>query len=107
MNYPPKKFEIKLFFPKGHRKPNYLPNNRKQTSTREEAVLRSLSDEVDRWLTESLVARGISRHHFLKKALRIALETGTRLIPSSHKTSRRLCENTSPTFDPMPFKMLI
>jgi len=54
------------FFPPGHPKPSHRPNNRKQTSSREEKVLRSLSKEVDQWLTKVLKQKGISRHRLVK-----------------------------------------
>ena len=69
MEYELPAVEVKnqLFVPQGVREPNRRPKNRKRPTEREEKILRSLSNEVDHWLTSVLKSKGINRHHFIRK----------------------------------------
>ncbi len=69
-----------IFHPPGQAKPRHRPNNRKQTSSREEGVLRSLSKEVDQWLSFALNKKGTLRHRFIKEIYGLHLKLAPALF---------------------------
>lgn len=69
-----------LFYPKGVIKPTRRPKNRKRPAEREEKILRSLSKEVDHFLTTVLKAKGISRHHFIRQIYGLHLKLAPNLF---------------------------
>jgi len=62
------------FFPEGYPKPARRPKNRKRPADREERILRSVSKEVDLWLTGVLSTKGTHRHHFIRGIYRLYLK---------------------------------
>jgi len=69
-----------LYSPKGYPKPAYRPNNRKRPTKREEDKLRSLSEEVDNWLTTVLKEKGIARHRFIRSIYSLHLKLAPSLF---------------------------
>ncbi|MBC8394724.1 MAG: helix-turn-helix domain-containing protein [Deltaproteobacteria bacterium] len=69
-----------LFFPEGYQKPACRPNNRKRPTEREERILRSMSPEIDDWLTRILREKGIHRHHFIRKIYGLHLKLAPALF---------------------------
>jgi hypothetical protein len=69
-----------LFYPKGMLKPTRRPKNRKRPAEREEKILRSLSKEMDHFLTTVLNAKGISRHHFIRQIYGLHLKLAPNLF---------------------------
>ncbi|MCP4751721.1 MAG: helix-turn-helix domain-containing protein, partial [Proteobacteria bacterium] len=69
-----------IYSPEGRPKPAYRPRNRKQTTKREEDKLRSLSKEVDDWLTTVPKEKGIARHRFIRSIHSLHLKLATSLF---------------------------
>ncbi len=76
------------FSPKGYPKPAYRPRNRKLPTKREEDKLRSLSKEVDDWLTTVLKEKGITKHRFIRSIYSLHLKLAPLLFL---KTIQRAC----------------
>lgn len=68
------------YSPKGYPKPAYRPNNRKRPTKREEEKLRSLSKEVDNWLTSVLKEKGVARHRFIRSIYSLHLKLAPTLF---------------------------
>jgi transposase len=56
-----------LFSPKGQPKPQYQPKDRKKPTEGEERKLRSLSEEVEAYLSFVLKQKGIQKHRFIRQ----------------------------------------
>ena len=56
-----------LFSPKGQPKPQYQPKDRKKPTEGEERKLRSLSEEVEAYLSFVLKQKGIQKHRFIRR----------------------------------------
>jgi hypothetical protein len=56
-----------LFSPKGQPKPQYQPKHRKKPTEGEEIKLRSLSEEVEAYLSFVLKQKGIQKHRFIRQ----------------------------------------
>ena len=69
-----------IFAPDGFPKPKYRPKNRKQPTKREEDILRALSPEMDRYLTQFLSAKGVSKHRFIREIYRLKLKLAPTLF---------------------------
>ena len=68
------------FFPEGYKKPNRQPKNRKRPTEREEKILRSLSEEVNDWLSRILKEKGVNRHPFIRKIYGLHLKLAPALF---------------------------
>ncbi|MCP4755449.1 MAG: helix-turn-helix domain-containing protein [Proteobacteria bacterium] len=68
------------YSPKGYPKPAYRPNNRKQPTKREEDKLRSLSGEVNDWLTIVLKEKGTTKHRFIRSIYSLHLKLAPSLF---------------------------
>ncbi len=77
------------FTPKGTPKPPCRPKNRKRPTQREEKILRSLSQEVDDYLTWAFQQKGLSKHHLIRRlyGLHLKLAPGlfARTLTRAHK----------------------
>ena len=70
----------KNFAPKGQPKPNHRPNNRKRPTEQEEKKLRTLSSEVDLWLTKLLKEKGVNRHRLIREVYSLHLKLAPSLF---------------------------
>ena len=64
---PPYGVKNELFSPEGQPEPQYQPKHRKKPTEGEEKKLRSLSEEVEAYLSFVLKQNGIQKHRFIRK----------------------------------------
>ncbi|MCP4754428.1 MAG: helix-turn-helix domain-containing protein, partial [Proteobacteria bacterium] len=77
-----------IYSPEGCPKPAYRPKNRKQTTKREEDKLRSLSEEVDDWLTTVPKEKGIAGHRFIRSIHSLHLKLAPSLFLRTIRRAR-------------------
>lgn len=68
------------YSPKGYPKPAHRPKNRKHPTKQEEDKLRSLSKEIDDWLTTVLKEKGLTRHRFIRSIYSLHLKLAPSLF---------------------------
>jgi len=80
---PPDGVKNKAFSPQGAREQCHLPRRRKASTDGEEQDLRAIGEAVNRYLDFALVSKGVSRHEFLRKLVRLSRKMTAALFSQS------------------------